>query len=380
MPTLIEKRGKKRWKAVVYVDHTRKERLFPDSTKQSKSDAIKWEEETRKALIRQKTAMESLHVSVVDWANQYLDFVQTRFVKKTFVEKKSALGKLATHPLIHPETSCNEITIKIAEEILRDKLSTSGSSANKLRKHLSAAWAWGMKYIDDFPQANPFARIQKFPEIQQPRYVPPEEDFWKLMEYISGLDGISAKQDRVILLTYLHCAGRRGEIWRLKFSDLDFRNNRIRLWTRKRKHGNFESDWLPMTSDLSGALKDWAEERLKMATEDKEHVFISLENTPFCEEYYGKPFNERRHFMKRSCIRAGVTPFGFHAIRHLTASILYRSGQRMGTIQAILRHENKNTTERYVRSLGIDEVRPDLEKALAAPSKVIRIEAIKKAG
>jgi integrase len=324
-------------------------------------------------LKNQKTGTESSQVvTIVDWANGYLDFVETRHVKKTFAEKKSALGKLAGHPDVNPETPIENITVKIAEDILREKFTTgSGYSANKLRKHLAAAWAWGLKYIDGFPIKNPFSGVHPFPEIESPRYVPSEEDFWTLMDYISGNVGIVAKQDKVILLTYLHCAGRRGEIWRLKISDLDFKDKRIRLWTRKRKNGNFQSDWLPMTSDLSESLKDWCEERIKMNTPDKEHVFVSLERSPFCEEYYGRPFNERRHFMKRSCIRAGVQPFGFHSIRHLTASILYRRGYRMATIQAILRHQNKTTTERYLRSLGIDEVREDLEMALSKPCEVI---------
>jgi integrase len=39
-----------------------------------------------------------------------------------------------------------------------------------------------------------------------------------------------------------------------------------------------------------------------------------------------QPFKYRLHFMRRICGRAGVKHFGFHATRHITASILYHLG------------------------------------------------------
>jgi integrase len=63
--------------------------------------------------------------------------------------------------------------------------------------------------------------------------------------------------------------------------------------------------------------------------------------------------------MKSLCKRAGVKHFGFHAIRHLTASILAQANVPMVTIQAILRHKHLTTTERYIR--GMEPVRPALK-------------------
>ena len=65
--------------------------------------------------------------------------------------------------------------------------------------------------------------------------------------------------------------------------------------------------------------------------------------------------------MERLCDRAGVTQFGFHAIRHLSASILFKLGYGVGVIQSILRHRSPNTTERYLRSVGLEKVREALE-------------------
>ena len=79
--------------------------------------------------------------------------------------------------------------------------------------------------------------------------------------------------------------------------------------------------------------------------------------------------------MQRMCKRIKIKPFGYHAIRHFTASHLYAKGVSVSVIQAILRHTNPNTTARYLRSLGIDPaIREALEQGIARPAEVISLE------
>ncbi|NOR10021.1 MAG: tyrosine-type recombinase/integrase [Desulfovibrionaceae bacterium] len=76
--------------------------------------------------------------------------------------------------------------------------------------------------------------------------------------------------------------------------------------------------------------------------------------------------------MRRLCEKVGVKRFGFHAIRHLTASMLFKQGYNVGIIQAILRHQSPNTTERYLKTLGLEYVRGAMEELFGKKSKVLK--------
>jgi integrase len=55
------------------------------------------------------------------------------------------------------------------------------------------------------------------------------------------------------------------------------------------------------------------------------------------------------------CNKAGVKEFSFHALRHLGASIMDNQKVPIGSIQKILGHENRTTTEIYLHSIGDSE-------------------------
>jgi integrase len=344
------------------VDGQIKQRLFPDDSKKSLQEAILWEKEIKEQA--HKTTTESL--TLVQWTNEYLQEAENRFVRDTFIEKKAVFVKFVADTGLCADAPVQDITVKVVRNYLTVQVqSRSGYAANKDRKNLATAWRWGTENMEGWPLGiNPFLAVRRFPEERQPRYVPPEEDFWAVYNQSAG-------QDKVMLLTYLHLAARRSEVFHLQWDDVDFLNGRVRLWTRKRTGGHQEYDWLPMTTELKNALLLWRQERLRHTQTTKEYVFVCLDKTAFCEDYYGKPFIHRQHLMEKLCVKAKVKAFGFHGIRHLTASILYQKGYPLSVIQTILRHANPNTTARYIHSLGLEETRDALEEGLKGLGKVI---------
>ena len=106
----------------------------------------------------------------------------------------------------------------------------------------------------------------------------------------------------------------------------------------------------PLAGDLKSSLLDWKERRPYKT----EWVFTVLDDSPSPHHNPGEPFRARAHFMRTICQRAGVRPFGFHAVRHLHASILYNEGSELSTVQRQLRHTSPTTTVRYLKTLGYE--------------------------
>lgn len=325
------KNGK--WRAHRMINGQRKTRVFPTRAEAQKWEAVQDLESWTQAATPAVTALE--------WTNRYLDEAKERFSYKTYNEKHLAFSGLLK--VVRPDSAARDLSPADARECLTLAAKTrSGNAANKDRKNLAAAWKWGSKFLG-LPRDNPFTTVDRFPADKQPRYVPPAEDMYKVLAIENG-------EVRLFLLTMLHTAARRGELLRLRWDDLDFEARKVRLWTRKRKGGGLEPDWIPMTPTLADALT--------ASKVGARSVFV------FCQED-GQPFTNRQHLMKRVCKRAKVQEFGFHAIRHLTASMLDREGVELTTIQAILRHKSATTTARYLHSLrGMARAREALESTL----------------
>lgn len=331
-----EKNRNGQWRGKVMKGGQTKTRLF-----KTKAEATAWEAEQKKLPLSEFLNETPTGFSLAEWAEAYLDHVKKSFGLKTYQEKAKAFREFFAK--VNPKLSPEDLHPGVVLGHFQGQAETrSGNAANKDRKNLIAGWNWAGKYIKGWPKnmANPFTEADKQDQEAYPRYIPSEKDFYAVFDRSEG-------QDRIMLLAYLHTAARRSEIFRLTWEDIDFERHMIRLWTRKRK-GGLEFDWITMTGELQEALEWWQEHR---TFPEAKHVFLCEEETPFCVDYYGLPFKERRHWLKRECERAGVKPFGIHAIRHLSASILDDRGYPLKVIQGLLRHQNANTTDKYLHKL-----------------------------
>ncbi len=72
-----------------------------------------------------------------------------------------------------------------------------------------------------------------------------------------------------------------------------------------------------MTDELHASVTEW----LKVHPfPEQEYVFVCDDDEyNFSRDFHGQPYSSRVHWMKKLCKRAQVTPFGLHAVRHLSA-------------------------------------------------------------
>lgn len=323
------------WIAQVREGDRRVQKVF-----QSKKPAQEWESEQRK--IPSENWLTRSGYSVGALANDYLEHAHHRFSDKTFREKHSLFKRYFRH-MDHGSGFKNISPDDIRRYLQSEFERRGGNAANKDRKNLLSFFSWVARYKGLINTG--VAVCERFPEQRSPRYVPPEEDFWKVFEMRSG-------QDRTMLLAYLHLAARRAELFRLRWDDVDFDRRQIRLFTRKRMDGSMAGDWLPMTDELFAAL-------------EAHRLFVGGDLV--FPGPGGREYKYRIHTLEAWCKKAGVRKFGWHAIRHLSGSILAQAGVPAIHIQGILRHRQIATTERYLHRLT--DIRGSMEKAfLKAPN------------
>ena len=125
------------------------------------------------------------------------------------------------------------------------------------------------------------------------------------------------------------------------------------MYTRKKKGGHLTPRKVPMTERLHKILSRGYTQRDKRIAWVFWHTYTSRKTGEQCQGSFGR----RKRLMPGLCKKAGVRYFNFHALRHSGASVMDSLGVPIGSIQRILGHEQRSTTEIYLQSIGNSERR-----------------------
>lgn len=182
---------------------------------------------------------------------------------------------------------------------------------------------------------NPTKGIPFLPVERRIREIPPLEDVEKAL-------AVADPDVWDYLLVICDTLARVSEVNRLTWADVDLENRNVR-------GGHLTPRRIPMTQRLFELLSRRYSEREK----SRPWVFWVIGTDWKTGKTSEGPYRRyRRTILKTLCKKAGVRPFTFHALRHLGASIMDSNHVPMGSIQKILGHENRTTTEIYLHSLG----------------------------
>jgi integrase len=240
---------------------------------------------------------------------------------------------------------CNDISVDMIQSfLLKRKKEVSAITANKELRLLRSLFNFGIKAPRQWITKNPLAGIEFFPVEKHEKYVPPKEDVKKV---ILAAD----PSTRDYLWTIIHTMGRMSEINRLKWSDVNLNEKFLVLYTRKKKGGHLTPRRIPLSQKLYNILS----ERNKNRDKAKPWVFWHRYWSRKKGEWVEGPFRDRKKIMTTLCQKADVKYFRYHALRHFGASMLDQNNISIGTVQRILGHENRLTTEIYLHSIGDGE-------------------------
>lgn len=213
-------------------------------------------------------------------------------------------------------------------------------SANKHQVELSSLWTWGTK--KKFVTENLSQSIEPYSVEKPVKYVPPAEDVNKL------LAAAEPGFEYDFLIAILHTAGRFSELRTQPWTDVDLSRRTLLLWTSKRKGGDREARRLAMSDTLYKMYL----RRHAARPEGQIYVFTN----PSTGTAYTRTCNRIKYLFRDLCLRAGVTHFGAHALRHYLATHFPDVRQA----QKVLGHKHLKTTEIYLHDLGVDREAADV--------------------
>lgn len=182
-----------RFRAVKMITGVRRTATFA-----TKTEARQWEAaQTAEVWHREASPI----LTAYSAAKQYLDDVQARMSRQTYVEKQSVFRLL--FQAAQPDMPMESIGTQQAAAFLSGQFKKrGGNAANGDRKNLCAWWAWCQAQLG-LEVPSPFSRIKKFPEKRQPRAIAEEGALRTIMDSEDG-------EVHLLLLTLLHTAARVG--------------------------------------------------------------------------------------------------------------------------------------------------------------------------
>lgn len=330
----------KGWRYDFQMNKERHTEAYFKTKTEAKQAEAKRREEIKNPITKIRPEMTQTDMVFLDIVNERLDYLKdyktekyfndTLYMAKRWVERWGSMY-------------CGDITDKMVQDFLRERKKVSAYTANAEIKALRAIFNYGKKKKLIFCD-NPMDDIEFFPVEKILRYVPDLDD-------IDAVIDVAEPDDQDYLWVVRETFGRIGEINRMRWDDVNFPEGYVILYTRKKKGGDLTPRKIPMSGMLFEVLS-----RLYAKRDVKKpwvfwHRYWSRKENKFIEG----PYKDRKELMKKLCDKAGVRYFRYHPFRHSGASTMDNNNVPLGSIQRILGHESRKTTEIYLHSLGDGE-------------------------
>ena len=186
--------------------------------------------------------------------------------------------------------------------------------------------------------------IKSYPSPKYKKSMPTflsKEQVEKIVERINlnkKLDNRNKKRDQAIIMLFFSSGVRLNELISIKLSDIDFSNNKIKVFGKGKKQRivNFDNH-----------AKDLMIQYLKVI--EKYPLVKKLYNDNLFVNKKNKALKERKvqTIVMNNLRQLNLASYGPHTLRHSFATHLLNSGVSINAIQSLLGHESLSSTQIY---------------------------------
>jgi len=315
------KQGKVRWYAD-YQDNGKRVREVVKNA-QSRAEAVLYlQEKVAEAFNNvHGTCREKKPIKFTELADCYIqDYAKLN--KRTWKNDRCCIN--AHLKPFFGEMQLNEITPLFIEKYRAKRLKTGVTKSTVNRELAIMKKMFNLSIDWKLATENPVKKVKFFSEKDnlKERILTKEEEDRLLVA--------SAEHLKPILIAALNTGMRLGEILSLKWGQIDFEKELVRV--EKTKSGKIR--YVNINSVLSKTL-----ENLKAENGEGEFLFTNPET--------GQPLKDVKTAFKSACRRANIKNLRFHDLRHTFASRLVESGVDLITVKELLGHSTVKITERY---------------------------------
>jgi len=318
-------------------DFTLKGERYTQAWYKTKTKAKQAEAEKRKEVMESQNGSQILtDMDFLQLVSRRLDHLEAYNSQKHYEDYRYLATKWVQQ---WGQLKSSDITPEIIERYILQRSRISPHTANKELRSLRSLFNFGKR--KKLIRENPTDDLDFLPVEKKVKYVPPVKEIDKVI-------GIGDQDTQDYLWVIRETMARVGEVNRLTWDDVNLEDLYVILYTRKKKGGHLTPRKVPLTRKLFEVLSRRYSERDPSKPWVFWHTYWSSKTGEKCEG----PYDRRKKLMKGLCKKAGVRYFQFHALRHSGASVMENNNVPIGSIQRILGHANRKTTEIYVHSLG----------------------------
>ncbi|WP_319779925.1 tyrosine-type recombinase/integrase [Maridesulfovibrio sp.] len=207
----------------------------------------------------------------------------------------------------------------------------SQTTKNRYFAYLRAVFNWGIDH--DYTTVNPLQKWKMSKEAPR-QFVITEKELAKLIKHSPPHLKLTIQ-----LTFYLGLRPGKSELFKLKWDDVDFENNRISVFATKTKQNRI----IPIPDVLLPILK-----RAQRKAE-----------TEFVVEYKGNPVLRVSTALKNAKEKAGITKsFRLYDLRHMYATLMMNKGADLAAVSAMLGHSDVSlTANTYYQAMSSEKTR-----------------------